>query len=123
MIGLANPELAPYGTVSKTGLIKEKLWNRVEDRLVFGSNVVQSFQYAATGTTKISFISLSMARTARGKKGCSLPVPEFGAVAQSACLVRSSMKRSEAERFLSFITSPAATNLLEEYGYQQPIRK
>ncbi len=116
-IGLANPELAPYGMVTRTALLKEKLWKRVQDRLVFGNNVAQAFQYAATGATNFSFIALSLALTSRGEKGCFLPVPEAGPVAQSVCLVRSSTNRPAAEQLLTFMSSPEATTVLEQYGY------
>lgn len=120
-IGLANPELAPYGTATRTAFLKEKLWEQVQDRLVFANNVAQSFQYAASGATDISFIALSLARTPNGEKGCFLPVPEAGLVAQSVCLVRNSKNGPMAEQFLAFMSSQEATTILRQYGYTSPL--
>ncbi len=116
-IGLANPALAPYGAVTQAVLLEENLWDTVQNLLVFGNNVAQAFQYAATGATDVSFIALSLAQTARGEKGCFLPVPEAGLVAQSACLVRSSTNRPAAERFLTFLSSQEVEPVLRQYGY------
>ncbi len=118
-IGMANPELAPYGAVAKNALLAEKLWNTAQDRLVFGNNVAQAFQYAATGATNFSFIALSLAHTMKGEKGCFLPVPEAGPVAQSVCLVRASKNRRAAKKFLTFMTSKETAAVLSRYGYIQ----
>jgi len=117
-IGMANPELAPYGTSAKEALLEEKLWNLIQDHLVFGANVAQAFQYAATGATEASFIALSLAHTPAGEKGCFLPIPEAEPVAQGACLVRASGNREAAEKFLSFMASDETTTVLLRYGYQ-----
>ncbi len=117
-IGMANPELAPYGAVAKNALLAEKLWNRAQDRLVFGNNVAQAFQYAASGAADASFIALSLTNTPRGEQGCFLPVPEAEPVAQSACLVRNSNNRKTADKFLTFMSSEETKTILLQYGYR-----
>jgi len=117
-IGMANPELAPYGAATKEALKQEKLWNRLQDRLVFGTNVAQAFQYAATGATTVSFIALSLTHTRPGMKGCFLPIPEARPVAQAVCLVHNSTNKNAAERFLTFMRSAEAGTILLQYGYK-----
>lgn len=116
-IGLANPELAPYGAVARAALAGEKLWDTVQNRLVFGTNVAQAFQYAAIGATTVSFIALSLVHTPTGEKGCFLPVPEAEQVAQSACLVHDSKNREAAEKFLTFMSTEETKTVLQHYGY------
>jgi len=117
-IGMANPELAPYGTVAKDALLAEKLWNTAQDRLVFGNNVAQAFQYAATGAADASFTALSLAHTTRGEQGCFLPVPEAEPVAQSVCVVENSTNKIAAKKFLSFLLSKEIKAMLFQYGYK-----
>ncbi len=118
-IGMANPELAPYGAVAKNALLAEKLWNPAQDRLVFGNNVAQAFQYAATGAADASFIALSLAHTTKGEQGCFLPVPEAEPVAQSVCLVENSTNKMAARKFLSFLSSKEIKAILFfQYGYK-----
>jgi len=119
-IGLTNPELAPYGAAAKEALVEEKLWNAVQDRLVFGANVGQSFQYAATGAADASFIALSLAHAPIGKKGCFLPVPEARPIFQDACIVRATKNRDAAEEFLTFMASDETRVILLRYGYTEP---
>ncbi len=118
-IGMANPELAPYGAATRQALEEENLWYPVQKRLVFGANVGQSFQYAATGATAGSFIALSLARTPTGNKGCSFPVPEAKPVSQGACIIRATKNRSAAQQFLEFMSSDEIKIILHQYGYME----
>lgn len=117
-IGMANPELAPYGASTKEALVQEKIWPALQSRLVFGTNVGQSFQYAGTGVTGASFIALSLAGTAPGKSGCFLPVPEAKPVSQGACIIGKTENMDGARQFLKFMRSEEAQVILQQYGYQ-----
>lgn len=119
-IGMANPELAPYGAAAREALVEENLWYPVQKRLVFGNNVGQTFQYAATGVVDASFIALSLAHTANGNKGCFLPVPETKPVSQGACIIRATKNRNAAEDMLKFMASDETKAILVQYGYEKP---
>ena len=119
-IGMANPELAPYGDVVRKVLVAGQLMDKVESRLVFAANVSQSFQYAATGATGGSFIALSLARTPIGEKGCTIQVPEAELVSQGVCLVIAPVMKKAAGEFLSFVQSDRAKAVLDRFGYQLP---
>ncbi len=118
--GIPNPELAPYGEAARQALIRAGLWDRLQERLVFAANVARSFQYAATGATRLSFISASLATTAAGTGGCFLPLDEAKPVAQAVCVVSASKNREAARALVRFLHRNPAASTLERYGYERP---
>ncbi len=125
-IGIPKPDLAPYGDAARQALAVTGLAQRVRPRLVFAANVGQAFQYAATGATEISFVSRSLAATAAGVRGCFLPVPQAGTVAQAACVVTTSKRRAAARALLDFLARDPATAILARHGYEksgQPVNR
>ncbi len=116
-IGMANPELAPYGAAARAALVDEKLLTAVQGRLIFGTNVAQSFQYAATGATGGSFVALSLARTPTGEQGCTLPMPEAEPIIQNACVTAGSKRKHAARKFLNFLQSMQIQKILAASGY------
>ncbi len=116
--GIPNPELAPYGAAARQALVSSGLWEKVAGRLVYGANVAQSFQYAASGATTVSFISRSLAATATGAGGCFLPVPEAEAVAQAACVITTSPAGDAALALLRFLRRDSS-EILARYGYSR----
>ena len=88
--------------------------------LVYGANVGQAFQYAATGATDVSFVAMSLAQSPQGKNGCLLEINEAEPVVQSGCIVTAGEKKENAGHFMAFVLSEAAQPILEQYGYTSP---
>jgi molybdate transport system substrate-binding protein len=107
-IAIANPDTAPYGNVARETLEKERLYQAVESKLVYGSNVGQSFQYAAMGVVDAAFVASSSARSEEGKAGCSWQVQEAPKVEQN---------EESAKRFLEFTLSDRVADIREKFGY------
>ncbi len=117
-IGMANPKSAPYGTVVQDTCEKLKEWPVIEKKLVYGNNVGQAFQYAATGVADAAFIARSLALTERGKAGCYWEIPESKAVEQKACAILYGNNFENAARFIAFATSDDMMGKLHKFGYQ-----
>jgi len=117
-IAMANPQTAPYGTVALDSCRQLENWREIEKKLVYGSNVVQAFQYAATGVADASFIARSLALTDKAKGGCVWEVSGSAPVEQKACVVRHRPGKREASRLLEYITSEKTADIRQRLGYQ-----
>ena len=49
-VAIANPKTAPYGTAAKQVLQALGLWERIQDRLVRGENIGQTFHFVFSKT-------------------------------------------------------------------------
>ncbi|MDY0362594.1 MAG: molybdate ABC transporter substrate-binding protein [Desulforegulaceae bacterium] len=113
-VSIALPDAAPYGKtvyelLEKKGLLKYK------DKLVFGKNVSQSFQYAFSGFTDSGFCALSQALSEKGKTGFYLSLDEAEPVIQGGCILKA---KKSAYNFVEYVKK--SDNILKKYGYEKP---
>ncbi|MGW8161128.1 MAG: molybdate ABC transporter substrate-binding protein, partial [Desulfobulbales bacterium] len=114
-IAMAKPDLAPYGNVARETCTKSGVWTVIKNKVVYGNNVAQSFQYAATSMVDAAFISLSLAGTQQGRTGWFWEIPEARQVHQKACVMRYSSSSAEAEQFLKYVASEPMKDILQEF--------
>ena len=119
-IAIANPEHAPYGRAAVAVLRKANLYDVVQSKLVFGENVSQTAQFVTSGNAEVGLISLSLAQAGDLKKqGRFWMVPSEIAesLPQGAIVLRQSASPKRAQEFLDFLSCPAATGILAQYGF------
>ena len=59
-IALANPKHAPYGRRAEEALRALGLWDRLQDKIVFGENIAHTAKYVESGAVEIGIIALSL---------------------------------------------------------------
>ena len=118
-IAVAKPDLAPYGRATVEALRALNLWPQVEPKIIYGENVVQTKQYAATGNAEAAFIPLALVR---GGEGQVIEIDErlHQPIDQAIAVIKDSSKQQAAQRFVDFVISPEGQALLERYGYEGP---
>ena len=117
-LAIANPKTAPYGKAAEQVLRKKGFWEQIQNRLVRGENISQTFQFVMTGNADIGFIALSQLRKNQGL-GFSWIVPqEWHDPIQQQCILLKRAKTNKAARqFLNFIKSNRIKKQIESYGY------
>lgn len=118
-IAVAKPDVAPYGRATVEALQRLNIWQQVEPRVVYGQNVLQVKQYAATGNADVAFIPLALVKQGEGR---AIEVDEHlhQPINQMIAVVRSSTKEQSARRFVQYVLSAEGQALLERYGYGKP---
>ncbi len=117
-ISIANTQTAPYGAAAKKALEKVSLWDSLQPKLVNAQDIAQSFQYASTSAVDAGFCAMSATVSAEGKKGCFFVINEAPEIIQSACLLKRTTNRAAVEKFVEFLSSPAAKEIKIKYGYR-----
>lgn len=118
-VAIAKPDLAPYGKASVEALRALNIWSQVEPKVVYGSNVSQTKQYASSGNADVAFIPRSLVKSNEGRY---IEVDEtlHQPIDQAMAIVRASNKQEAARRFTSYILSADGQAVLKEYGYSKP---
>jgi molybdate transport system substrate-binding protein len=114
-VSIALPEAAPYGKTAIEVLEKKGLLEKFNDRLVFGKNVSQSFQYAFSGFTDSGFCALSQALSEKGNEGVYFNLEGAQAVVQGGCIIQA---KKSAYDFVKFVKNSDDT--IKKYGYEKP---
>ena len=115
-IAIANPQLAPYGRAAVESLRALHLWETVQPRVVFAENVSMATQYAATGNADAAFTALALVYD-RGGRRIEVPDNLHAPIDQAIAVVRSTSKPELARKFVQFITSQPAREILKRHGY------
>jgi molybdate transport system substrate-binding protein len=116
-IAIAKPDVAPYGRATVESLRALGIWNEIESRVVYGQNVSQTKQYAATGNAEVAFIPLSIVRPGEGSY---LEVSEEShqPIDQALGIVKDSPRQAAARQFVEFLLSPEGQQILVARGYK-----
>lgn len=119
-LAIANPKIAPYGIASKETLTSMNLWQDMEEKLVRGENIAQTFQFAKSGNAKLGFVSYSQILSLNSSSEGSywlVPQSMYQPIEQQAILLKDS---SLGKDFLSFIMSDEALDIIKRNGYDLP---
>lgn len=122
-IAIANPAHAPYGERAAEALRYYKLYDQVQPRLVFGENIAQTANFAASGAADAGILALSLALTpelqSRGHYWL-LPQQAYSPLAQSFVVLKAGGPPPAATRFAGFMASAPARAVLRTYGFILP---
>jgi molybdate transport system substrate-binding protein len=122
-VAIANPQHAPYGRAAEEALRKASVYDSVKDRLVLGENISQAAQFVQSGNADAGILALSLALSPGLKEqGRYWKIPEtlYAPIEQGAALLRASPNPQAARAFLEFAKTPAASAVLERYGFTAP---
>lgn len=118
-IAIAKPDLAPYGRAAVESLRALGIWNEIEPKVIYGQNVSQTKQYAATGNAEVAFIPLALVKPGEGS---SLEVSEelHRPIDQAVGIIKDSPKQAAAQQFVDFLLSVEGQEMLAKKGYGKP---
>lgn len=120
-LALANPTTAPYGRAALEFLQVSNLESRVEERGVFGENVAQALQFVVSGNATFGLVAVSHVSGAALKETtCSWLVPQryHRPISQQGVVLTRSRIPDIAERFMTFLASEDALEILRRNGYR-----
>jgi len=117
-IAIANPDHAPYGLAAKQALESAGIWDRVKPKLVFGDNIRQTFQYAATGNVDVAIVSLSLSTESRGR-WTLIPEELHQPIDQGLGIIKTTKNEKAARAFTAFLTGPQGQAIMKKYGFSR----
>ncbi len=125
-VAIANPDVAPYGRAARTALQHYGFWDVVKGKLVIGENIAQTAQFVQTGNAQLGIVSYATVRAPQLRGiGSHYVIPDAGLppIEQGAIITRHGKANPLAARFLKFLTSPAAREILTKAGFTLPRAK
>ena len=116
-VGIASPELAPYGRAAREALQARGLWSELQRKIVFGEHVKHVEQFLTTGNVEAAFLPLSLA----GSKHHLLIDDSLHApLDQALGIVKTTPHLKETEQFVAFVMSDSGQKFLQRAGYEIP---
>lgn len=122
-IAIANPKHAPYGLRAVETLKNYGIWDKVQNKLVYGENIAQTAQFVQTGNAQVGIIALALALspqlTADGDHWL-IPDDLHSPLTQGFVVTRRAADKPLAKRFARYIKGPQARATLRRYGFILP---
>ena len=115
-IAIPNPEHAPYGVAARKALESRGVWKDVESKIVYGENVRQALQFAESGNAEAVITSWTLLQG----RGMILPAGWHSPIRQAAGVVQSSRYKTDALKFVKFLTGSEGRKILEAGGLFAP---
>ncbi len=117
-IAVANPVTAPYGKAADDVLRHLQLLDQMQPLLITGANILQTYQYVASGNVALGFVAYAQLVTDGINKGIYF-VPEelYEPLKQEAVILKASRKKALANEFLTWLQSPDIQRFIQAQGY------
>jgi molybdate transport system substrate-binding protein len=117
-LAIANPEVAPYGLAAEETLKYLGLWQSLQDKLVRGQSIAQTFAMAETDNAELGLVALSQALTYQGVAAYfEIPSELHSALRQDAVLLKRADNNPAARVFLEWLRGPRALEVIVDFGY------
>jgi molybdate transport system substrate-binding protein len=116
---IANPKTAPYGLAAQQVLEHLGIWSAVQNKLVRGDSIAQTFQFVATGNADVGFVALSQVTAWKDSKGTAWEIPQayYAPIEQQAVLLEKGRDKPAAKAFIDFLKGDEARAVITGYGY------
>lgn len=118
-VAIANPTHAPYGRAAREALQEAGIWQQVQNRLVFASNVRQATQMVETGNADAGIIALAGAEEAE-IEWTTLDDGLYRPLRQTLAVVNRAPHAQAARDFAHFLCGPAGRRILARHGFALP---
>jgi len=119
-VAIANPRHAPYGRAAEAALKSLKVYDAVQDRLVFGESVAQAAQFVSSAAADAGIIALSLALSPPLRdtgRFWRVPADAHPPLEQGGVILSWARDRAAAEEVRRFMTGAAGRAILERYGF------
>ena len=119
-VAIANPKTAPYGAAAKEVLQALGLWERLQNRLVRGENIGQTFHFVFSKNAQLGFVALSQVLGPKVDGAGSrwdVPAHLYAPLRQQAVLLLNGQRNEAARAFLDYVKGVTSRNVIELFGY------
>lgn len=120
-LAIANPKVAVYGAAATEAMKKLGVDTALEPKLVYGENITQTYQFAATGNVELGFVALSQIyKDGQYASGSYWLVPPalYPQIRQDAVLLTRGKDNPAAAALLTYMKSDAAKQVIRAHGYE-----
>jgi molybdate transport system substrate-binding protein len=122
-IAIANPKHAPYGKAAEAAMRSLGLYEAVREKLVYGENVAQAFQFIQSGAAELGIIALSLALAPNARdqgRYREIPQQAYPRLEQGGVILKWARDPTAARSFRSFVLGSTGREILKRYGFTLP---
>lgn len=119
-IAIGKPASVPAGRYTQQSLETARLWAPLTPKFVQADSVRQVLDYVSRGEVEAGFVYRTDAATAGDKIKIVLTATGHTPVTYPVAATTDSANKQLAKDFIAFLATPAARQVLDQYGFGQP---
>jgi molybdate transport system substrate-binding protein len=119
-IAIANPTAAPYGAAAIETMKALNVYDTLQQKIVQGNNIAQTFQFIDTGNAELGFVALSQVVDRSEGSRWLVSANLYAPIKQDAVLLKKGAGNEAAKAFLAFLKGPEAAAVEAKFGYGTP---
>lgn len=117
-IGLGEPGSVPAGQYAEEALTSMKLLDQVKPKAVYGKDVKEVLAWVESGNVDAGIVYASDAQgDTKVTVVAAAPADTHKAILYPAAVIKASKNAAEAQKFLDFLSSSAASDVFKKYGF------
>lgn len=121
-IALGDPASVPAGQYSEEALTNLGLWDQIQDKTSFGTNVTEVLNQVAAGSADAGIVYATDAASMADQVEVVAEAPEGSLktrVIYPVAVVKDSANKEVAANFVKFLTTDEAMKVFEAYGFSK----
>ncbi len=119
-IAVGKPETVPAGRYTEQSLTAAKLWDVLQPRIVYAENVRQVLDYTSRGEVDVGFVYRTDAILKKQDVVIQLTAGNHAPLTYPIAVVSQSKEKALAQKFLDYLATPPAREILDGYGFGAP---
>ncbi|MCL0028714.1 molybdate ABC transporter substrate-binding protein [Dehalococcoidia bacterium] len=116
-IAIADPGMAPAGAYAREALVVLGLWDALEAKLTYGSDVRATLTYVETGNADAAVVYATDARSTDLVISDVVPHEIYLSIVYPAVILDESSNKHLARNFLDFLRSGVANEIFIKHGF------
>ena len=119
-IALGDPESVPAGQYAKEALTNLNVWDSIQDKVSFGTNVTEALTQVAAASADAGIVYATDAASMADQVTVVAEAPEGSLekkVIYSVAVVKATAHEDAAKAFVDFLQTPEAIKVFEAYGF------
>ncbi|NDI36725.1 molybdate ABC transporter substrate-binding protein [Chengkuizengella sediminis] len=117
-IAVGDPAIVPAGDYTKQLLNNSELWQELESKFIFTTNVRQALNYSDTGNVDAAFVYKSDALQSNQSKIIYITdQTKYDSISYPIGIINDTEKKKSAETFITFLQKEVSQNIFKEHGF------
>ncbi len=118
-VAIGQPDIVPAGAYAKEALKHLNLWEEIQPKLIFGTDVRATLAYVSTGNAMLAFVYETDTRVSdKVKLIYTIPSDIHSSITYPAVVLKGSSQKLKAQEFIEFLKTPIANNIFDNYGFR-----
>ena len=117
-IAIGHPNIVPAGTYAKEALSHFGLWETLQSKFVFGTDVRATLAYVTAGNADVAIVYKTDTTLTRHIKVLyQLPSEAYTPIIYPAVVMKESSRKQLARRFITYLHSMESGEIFEKHGF------